>query len=186
MFRNQQRVLRIVSGVFVAAFAVSACSDPREDAEQKAERAIAKTFGVKPGAVQAVDVDSKTGVIKLEGNDAKYVKGARQGRPSWLPESLPLPEDFVIDVSAEIQTSRLIRSIKGTTKTSVEELRRSYRAAATSADYRIAAETPDSAVPDRQVVLLAYTPSGEPIDVRVSATGDLEIFVGRLWEAPPK
>jgi Lhr-like helicase len=166
----------------MAVVLVASCSNPREASERDAERAIAKTFGVN-GDDAKVDVNSKTGVIKVEGADAKYVKGAQQGRPEWMPDGLPLPADLVIDVSREIRTTRLIRSVKGTTKTSLAELRNLYRSAATTAGYRIAAATADAAIPDREIVLLAYTQAGDPIDVRVSSTGDFDIFVGRLWEA---
>ena len=176
-------IIGVAISVMVAGISVTACSEVRESRERKIEREIAKTFGVN-GKDAKVDVDSKTGVIKVEGPEAKYVKGDKQGRPSWMPPGLPLPDDLVIDVSAEIQNARMVRSVRGTTATPLAKLRDLYRSAATTAGYRIAKPGPDAAVPDRAIVLLAYTQAGEPIDVRVGSAGEFDIYIGRFWESP--
>ncbi len=158
----------------------TSCSNAREDAERDAERAVERVFNVA-GKVSVVDVDSKTGVIKLEGPDAKYVKGEQQPRPIWLPDGLPLPPDLVIDVSAQIRTQHLISSVRGMTKMSVAALREMYASSAAALSYRVVPDSPNAAVPDREVVLLAYTKSGDPLDIRLAPDGTFEVFFGRFW-----
>lgn len=109
------------------------------------------------------------------------MKGAGQGRPGWLPAELPLPDDLVIDISSEVGK---IRSLRGSTKSPLGDLRELYRSAATRAGYAIAEVTPDAEIPGQSVVLLAYSAAGEPLDIRVSANGALALFIGRFWEAP--
>ena len=169
---------------FVVAVTSLSCSTPRENSERDAERAIAKAFDVKDKNAK-VDVDSKTGVIKVEGKDSKYVKGDKQGRPLWLPEGLPLPDDLAIDVSAEIGTERVIRSLRGTTKLSVALLRTKYQSVAASIGLRVAPNDRDAAIPGTEVLLLAYTKSGVPLDIRLSPSGDFDLYLGRFWTAPP-
>ena len=172
-----------------AALGAASCATARDNAERDAERAIAKVFDAKLKNAKRdgakVDVNSKTGVIKLEGPDSKYVKGDKQERPSWLPVGLPLPADLVIDVSAEIRTQRVIRSVSGTTKLSAAKLREMYRSVVDELALRVAPDDPDAAIPDREIVLLAYTKAGEPLDIRVSPDGDFELYLGRFWAAPP-
>jgi hypothetical protein len=164
----------VVVGAF-AAFLSSACG-AAEEAEEDFERDLAEALG--PDGEVSVDLDPDSGIVRVEGDGTVFVEGVGQGRPDFLAEDVPLPADLVIESSSLIGE---ITRVAGTTTSTVDDLRFFYAAAASEAGWEIEADP--RSIAEEEVIILAYTFDGIPVDVRVDGAA-FDLFVGRRWEPP--